>query len=84
MKINNDHKSNFEQDKEPFEYTPKQDVKLEIKIPEYLKIKRIKEIAYPGEKEIDETEYEIRKGRLILEIPELKITKQYLIETDRK
>ena len=46
-----------------------------------LKIKKVKEIEYPEEKEV---KYEIKGDKLKIKIDTLKITKQYLIETERK
>ncbi len=79
--INNEHKSYFE--KLPyFQYKPKEDIKVEMKIPEWIRVRRIKEIKYPEEKEIKK--YRINKNILTLLIKKLQITKQYIIETERK
>lgn len=79
--INNDHKSYFE--KPPyFQYKPKENIKVEIKIPFWLKVKKIKEIRYPEIKE--EKNYRMKENKLTLLIKKLQITKQYIIETERK
>jgi len=79
--INNEHKSYFE--KPPyFQYKPKENIKVEIKIPEWIRVRRIKEIRYPEEKEIKK--YRTDKNILTLLIKKLQITKQYIIETERK
>ena len=79
--INNDHESYFEENREPFKYQEKTDEEIEIKIPTWLKINKVKEIEYPEEKE---AEYRIKGDKLKINIETLKITKQYLIETERK
>ncbi|MGB9677061.1 MAG: hypothetical protein ACPLZ9_00435, partial [Candidatus Ratteibacteria bacterium] len=82
--INNDHESYFEEGKTPFTYKPKEDIKVEIKIPDWLKVKKLREVEYPVERELDETEYEIKKNKIIIETGKLEITKIYLIETEIK
>jgi hypothetical protein len=79
--INNDHESYFEENREPFKYQEKTDEEIEIKIPTWLKINKVKEIEYPEEKK---AEYRIKGDKLKINIETLKITKQYLIETERK
>jgi len=82
--VNNDHTSNFQEGQKPFEYNPKENVKIEIKIPNWLKVKGIKEITYPEEKEINQQQYKIENNTLFLSVDNLEITKQYLIEAERK
>ncbi len=79
--INNEHKSYF--GKPPyFQYKPKENIKVEIKIPEWIRVRRIKEIKYPEIKE--EKNYRMNENKLTLLIKKLQITKQYIIETERK
>lgn len=55
---------------------------MEIKIPFWLKVKKIKEIRYPEIKE--EKNYRMNENKLTLLVKKLQITKQYIIETERK
>ncbi len=79
--INNDHQSFFEQDKQPFIYTPKENFKVKVNIPDWLKVKEVKEIRYQEEKKI---EYKIEENKLVIPIDTLDVTRQFLIITERK
>jgi len=79
--VNNDHKSYFEEGKEPFEYNPKKDFYVEVEIPEWLEIKEMKEIRYPEEKQV---KYKKEGNKLVIPIDRLDITRQFLINTERK
>ncbi|MCM8802279.1 MAG: hypothetical protein NC827_03095 [Candidatus Omnitrophica bacterium] len=79
--VNNDHKSFFEEGKDPFIYNQKENFEVKVSIPYWLKIKGIKEIKYQEEKEI---EYEIGIREIIIPIDKLEITRQFLILTERK
>lgn len=78
--VNNDHESKFNQ--QPyFTYTEKENVKIDIKIPNWLKVKSVKEIKYPEERKID---YIKEEDKITIKIEKLEITAQFLIETERK
>lgn len=79
--MNNDHKSYFEEGKEPFEYTSKRNLETIVKIPDWLKVTGVIEIKYPEEKQV---KYSQEKNTLIIPIDRLDITKQFLITTERE
>jgi len=79
--VNNDHTSYFEEGKEPFTYTPKENFKAEVKISQWMKVKEITEVK------TDETvdmKYRTERDSLIIPIDRLDITRQFLITTERK
>lgn len=77
--INQDYENSFEEGEKPFTYTPKENFKVTVHIPEWMQIKQIYEV---GGEFVKNVPYETKENKLIIPVNRLDITRQFILTTD--